>query len=124
MTNKKDNSSQPSKLSSSDDKANSQKVVDEKKNTAQKGPLSFLSGALTSFLLGWMSLLLSEKLVIYFSTHSLKYSSSIATSIASGFKTLVIGMSFLSTFTFLFIGVGLSIVFVRSLFTAKRVEVD
>ena len=95
-----------------------------KNEPIKKGPLSFLSGALTSLLLGWVSLLLSEKVVIYFSTHSSQYSSSFAQSIASGFKTLVIGMSFLATFTFGFIGIGLTIVFVRSLFSAKKVEVD
>ena len=89
------------------------------KETVKKGPLSFLSGALTSLLFGWIFLLLSEKVLIYFSTHSLVYSSAIATSIASGFKTLVVGIVFLATFTFFFIGIGLSIVFVRSLFTAK-----
>ena len=99
-------------------------VEEESKKDVEKGPVSFLLGALTSLLLGWISLLLSEKIVIYFSTHSIKYSSAFAISIASGFKTLVIGMSFLATFTFLFIGLGLTIVFVRSLFAARSVEVD
>ncbi len=98
--------------------------METKDEPAQKGPLSFLSGALTSLLLGWISLLLSEKVVIYFSTHSSQSSSAFAQSITSAFKTLVIGMSFLATFTFGFIGIGLTIVFVRSLLPAKRVEVD
>tara|TARA_B100000131_G_scaffold281509_1_gene288109 strand:+ start:195 stop:500 length:306 start_codon:yes stop_codon:yes gene_type:complete len=100
------------------------KTSDKKKENVEKGPLSFLSGSLTSLLLGWVCFLLSEKLVIYFSTHSLDYSSAIANSIASGFKTLVIGISFLATFTFFFIGIGLLIVFVRSLLGVKEVEVD
>ena len=98
---------------------------DSKKNESiKKGPLSFLAGALTSLLLGWVCLLLSERVVIYFTSHPPNYSSAIALSISSGFKTLVIGMSFLATFTFSFIGLGLTIVFFRSLFDARGVEQD
>ncbi len=97
---------------------------EKKDSSSKKGPLSFLSGALTSLLLGWLSLLLSEKVVIYFSTHAKQYSSEFAQSIASGFKTLIIGISFLATFTFLFIGIGLTVVFLRSLLPAKKLEVD
>ncbi len=93
-------------------------------SSKEKGPLSFLSGALTSGLLAWLSLQLSKKMVFYFTTHSLHYNSPIAQSIASGFKTLVIGMSFLSTFTFGFIGLGLSLVFIRSLFDGKVLDND
>ncbi|WP_052043121.1 MULTISPECIES: DUF3082 domain-containing protein [Prochlorococcus] len=96
----------------------------EAKKALKKGPLSFLSGALTSLLLAWVALLLSEKLVIYFTIHAPNYSSPIAQSIGSGFKTLVIGMSFLATFSFGFIGLGLVIVFIRSLFDVKGVEGD
>jgi hypothetical protein len=35
-------------------------------------------------------------------------------------KTLLIGMSFLATFSFAFIGLGLFIVFLRSLFTGEH----
>ena len=124
MSNSKENSSQSKKSASSKSKSISNETFEQNKETVKKGPLSFLSGALTSLLLGWCSFLLSEKVVIYFSTHSLEYSSSIATSIASGFKTLVVGMCFLATFTFAFIGLGLMIVFIRSLFTAKSLEDD
>ena len=89
-----------------------------------KGPLSFLSGALTSWLMAWLCLLLSRKMVTYFTFHSFDYSSAIAQSIASGFKTLVIGICFLATFTFAFIGLGLSLVFVRSLFDGKKAITD
>ncbi len=89
----------------------------------RKGPISFLSGALTSGLLAWLCLLLSQKMVAYFTIHSPHYSSAIAQSIASGFKTLVIGMCFLATFTFAFIGLGLTLVFFRSLFDGKATEV-
>ena len=90
----------------------------------KKGPLSFLSGALTSLVFAWLSFLLSEKVVIYFTIHNSPYTSPIAQSIASGFKTLIIGICFLSSFTFGFIGIGLIIVFIRSLFAVKDVQQD
>ena len=85
-----------------------------------KGPLSFLSGALTSSLFSWISFLVSRNVVVYFTIHTNNYNSPIAQSIASGFKTLVIGMCFLATFTFGFIAIGLTIVFIRSLFSARE----
>ncbi len=88
----------------------------------RKGPLSFLSGSMTSFLLAWLCLGLSGKLVEYFTLHSPDYSSPIAQSAASGLKTLVIGTSFLATFSFAFIGLGLFIVFIRSLFDGKDLD--
>ncbi len=101
------------------------KKIDQNNEKAiEKGPMSFLSGALTSGLFAWISLILSKKIVVYFSFHSPSYTSPIAQSIASAFKTLIIGMCFLATFTFAFIGLGLSIVFIRSLFTAKSTESD
>ena len=96
----------------------------ELKASSEKGPLSFLSGAFSSILLGWLSFLLSKKVVIYFTLHSPHYTSPIAQSIASGIKTLVIGMCFLATFTFGFIGLGLTIVFIRSLFSDKALGDD
>ena len=81
----------------------------------KKGPLSFLSGSITSLIFSLLSLFISKKIVLYFSTHTPNYSSQIALSIASGFKTLIIGISFLATFTFGFIGFGLFLVFIRSL---------
>ena len=69
----------------------------------EKGPLSFLSGAMTSGLFAWLSLSVSRNMVSYFTLHTPHYNSAIAESIASGFKTLVIGICFLATFTFGFI---------------------
>ena len=85
----------------------------------KKGPLSFLSGALTSGILAWLCLRLSQAMVSYFALHSSNYSSAIAQSIASGFKTLIIGTCFLATFSFSFIGLGLTLVFFRSFFTPR-----
>ena len=90
--------------------------VSRKSESPDKGPMSFLSGALTSGLMAWICLILSRKLIEYFIDHSPRFSSPIAQSAASGFKTLVIGTSFLATFSFSFIGIGLLLVFFRSLF--------
>lgn len=81
----------------------------------RKGPLSFLSGSLTAGLLGWLTLGLSQRVVLYYGAHPPHYDSAIAQSIATALKTLIIGMSFLATFTFGFIALGLGLVFVRSL---------
>ena len=81
----------------------------------RKGPLSFLSGSLTAGLLAWLALGLSQKLVAYYDLHPPSYGSAIAQSIATALKTLIVGMSFLATFSFAFIGIGLALVFVRSL---------
>lgn len=81
----------------------------------RKGPLSFLSGALTSGLLAWLCLGLSQKVVAYYAMHPPHYSAQIAQSIATALKTLIVGMCFLATFSFAFIGLGLTLTFLRSL---------
>lgn len=81
----------------------------------RKGPLSFLSGSLTAGLFAWLALGLSQRLVGYYSLHPPNYGSAIAQSIATALKTLIVGMSFLATFTFAFIALGLALVFLRSL---------
>ena len=89
----------------------------------KKGPLSFLSGSLTSLLMGWLSLGLSKGMVTYFANRPPTFSSPTAQSIASALKTLLIGMCFLATSSFVFIGIGLFLVFLRSLFTGKEADV-
>ncbi len=88
----------------------------------RKGPLSFLSGALTSGLLCWLCLGLSARVVNHYSLHPPAYSSAIAQSIATAVKTLVVGMTFLATFSFGFIAIGLSLVFLRSLLALIKPE--
>ena len=100
------------------------KETDKEKSIPQKGPLSFFSGAVTSALFAWLSYRLSAAVVIYFSIHSPEFSSPLAQSVASGFKTLIIGICFLSTFTFAFIGFGLLAVLIRSLFNASSLKND
>ncbi len=98
----------------------SEVLVSETEQSQRKGPLSFFTGALTSGFLAWLCLGVSQRLVEYFTLHAPHYSSAIAQSAAAGFKTLVIGTSFLATFTFSFIGFGLTIVFFRSFFDGRK----
>ena len=90
----------------------------------KKGPLSFFSGSITSLTFCLLCLFISKKIILYFSIHTPNYSSPIAQSIASGFKTLIIGISFLATFTFGFIGLGLFLVFIRSLIEGNKEKTD
>jgi len=109
----------------SDESANlSSSNLDMARPETNKGPLSFLSGSITSLTFSLLCLFISKKIVLYFSIHTPNYSSPIAQSIASGFKTLIIGISFLATFTFAFIGLGLFLVFIRSLIEGKNVKAD
>ena len=86
---------------------------------SRKGPLSFFSGALTSGLLAWLALGLSRRVLAHYASHPPQYSSPIAQNIATAMKTLIVGMCFLATFSFAFIGLGLLLVLVRSLVVAK-----
>ena len=109
----------------SDELANpSSSPIDRASSDPKKGPLSFLSGSITSLSFSLLSLFISKKIVLYFSIHTPNYSSPIAQSIASGFKTLIIGISFLATFTFGFIGLGLFLVFIRSLIEGNKDKTD
>ena len=85
----------------------------------RKGPLSFLSGALTSGLLAWLCLGLSQKVLGYYALHPPHYEARVAQSIATALKTVIVGMTFLATFSFAFVGLGLVLVFLRSLLPAR-----
>ena len=97
------------------------KKLNEKKNketvnSQEKGPLSFLTGSITSFILFIAFYKLSIAISIYFSIHKPTNNSEIVQNISSSLNTLIIGLSFLATFSFGFIGLGLLIVFFRSFF--------
>ncbi len=96
------------------------KVNIEPLNTPEKSPLSFFTGALTSFLFCILSYFVSNKIVIYFSLHKPSNSSEIVQSISSSINTLIIGLSFLLTFSFAFIGLGLIIVFIQGFLIKKN----
>ena len=89
-------------------------------NENEKGPLSFLTGSITSFILFIAFYKLSIAISIYFSTHKPSNDSEIVQNISSSLNTLIIGLSFLATFSFGFIGLGLLIVFFRSFFLKKE----
>jgi len=89
-------------------------------NEPEKGPLSFLTGSITSFVLFIAFYKLSITISIYFSTHKPTNNSEIVQNISSSLNTLIIGLSFLATFSFGFIGLGLLIVFFRSFFFKKE----
>ena len=95
------------------------KVNSETNPTPEKGPLSFIGGSLTSFLLCIFFYFISNKIAVYFSLHKPSNSSEIVQSISSSVNTLIIGLSFLLTFSFAFIGLGLFIVFIRSFLIKK-----
>jgi hypothetical protein len=92
----------------------------ERPEGLRKGPLSFLSGALTSGLLAWLALGLSSRVVAYYGAHPPHYSARVAQSIATAVKTLVVGMTFLATFTFAFVALGLFLTFLRSLWPGAK----
>jgi len=101
------------------------KKLDEKQdkeiiNQSEKGPLSFLTGSITSFILFIVFYKLSIAISIYFSTHKPSNNSEIVQNISSSLNTLIIGLSFLATFSCGFIGLGLLIVSFRSFILKKR----
>ena len=99
---------------------NNKKQNKEIVNNPEKGRLSFLSGSVTSFILFFALYKLSIAISIYFSTHKPTNNSEIVQNISSSLNTLIIGLSFLATFSFGFIGLGLLIVFFRSFFLKKE----
>ena len=91
----------------------------DNQNYPKSQPLSFITGSLSSFLLCILFFNISNNIAIYFSFHKPSNSSEIVQSISSSINTLIIGLSFLLTFSFAFIGLGLFIVFVRSFLIKK-----
>tara|TARA_Y100000589_G_scaffold29611_1_gene24783 strand:+ start:1355 stop:1678 length:324 start_codon:yes stop_codon:yes gene_type:complete len=89
-------------------------------NDEKKGPLSLLTGSITSFILFITFYKLSIAISIYFATHKPVNNSEIVQNISASLNTLIVGLSFLATFSFGFIGLGLFIVFVRSFFIKKE----
>ena len=85
----------------------------------KKGPLNFFIGSFTSFSLCFLSFIISKNIAIYFATHKPSNSSEIVQSISTSLNTLIVGLSFIATFSFGFIGLGLFIVFIRSFLVKK-----
>ena len=102
------------------DKKLNKKQNKDIENQPEKGPLSFLTGSITSFILFIAFYKISIAISIYFSTHKPTNDSEIVQNISSSLNTLIIGLSFLATFSFGFIGLGLFIVFVRCFLFKKE----
>jgi len=85
-------------------------------NDVEKGPINFLIGSFTSFLLFALFYWLSNNIAFYFATHRPTNNSEMVQSLSTSFTTLIVGLSFLATFSFAFIGFGLFIVCIRSFF--------
>ena len=90
------------------------------KDPVTKGPLNFLFGSLTSLILFFIFYKISNNVAIYFATHRPTNDSEIVQNISASLNTLIIGLSFLATFSFAFIGFGLFIVFIRSFFLENK----
>ena len=103
---------------------NNEKLNEKQKkeivNQSEKEPLSFLTGSITSIILFIAFYKLSIAISIYFSTHKPINNSEIVQNISSSLNTLIIGLSFLATFSFGFIGLGLLIVFFRTFFIKRE----
>jgi len=84
-----------------------------------KSPLSLFIGSMTSFTLCLFSFVLSRRITLYFVNHRPSNESEIVQSISTSLNTLIIGLAFIATFSFGFIGLGLFIVFIRSFFVKK-----
>jgi hypothetical protein len=69
--------------------------------------------------LAWLCLGLSQKVLGYYALHPPRYEARVAQSIATALKTMIVGMTFLATFSFAFVGLGLLLVFLRSLLPAR-----
>ena len=63
---------------------------DIEKNIPEKGPLNFIVGSFTSFLLFIFFYLLSNKIAIYFSGHKPSNSSEIVQNISSSINTCLL----------------------------------
>ncbi|BEV36363.1 DUF3082 domain-containing protein [Synechococcus sp. M16CYN] len=93
------------------------KETEKKQKDPIKGPLNFLSGALTAGCLAWLAINMSRRIVVYFTIHPPHYESPISQNIAVTLKTLLVGLSFIAVFSTSFVALGLMLVFFRSLFT-------
>lgn len=94
------------------------------KAVVKKGPLSYLSGSLTSALFCGLAISITWRIIGYYSDRPPHYSQRIAQSIATAVKTLLIGSGCLATFTCGLISIGLFLLFIRSLLPTKPIPAD
>ena len=97
------------------------KIVDDNQSyNSDKSPLSLFIGSITSFVLFILFYFISNNIAVYFATHRPSNDSEIVQSISTSLNTLIIGLSFLATFSFGFIGLGLFIIFIRSFLVKNK----
>ena len=81
-----------------------------------KGPMSYLSGSLTSGGFCAVAVVITLKLIAYYSAHPPNYSQRLAQSIATALKTLIIGSGCVAVFSFGLIAAGLLLLFFQAVF--------
>ena len=89
-----------------------------------KGPLSYLSGSLTSGGFCAVAVVITLRLIGYYTAHPAHYSQRFAQSIATAMKTLIIGSGCVAVFSFGLVSIGLMLLFIQSLTQAQPSEAD
>ena len=89
-----------------------------------KGPLSYLSGSLTSGGFCAVAVVITLRLIGYYTAHPPHYSQRFAQSIATAMKTLIIGSGCVAVFSFGLVSIGLMLLFIQSLTQAQPSEAD
>lgn len=89
-----------------------------------KGPMSFLSGSLTSGGFCAVAVVITLKLIGYYSAHPPHYSQRFAQSIATAMKTLIIGSGCVAVFSFGLVSIGLMLLFIKSLMQPQPSQAD
>ena len=92
--------------------------------TTSKGPLSYLSGSLTSGGFCAVAVVITLRLIGYYTAHPPHYSQRFAQSIATAMKTLIIGSGCVAVFSFGLVSIGLMLLFIQSLTQAQPSEAD
>ena len=89
-----------------------------------KGPMSYLSGSLTSGGFCAVAVVITLRLIGYYTAHPPHYSQRFAQSIATAMKTLIIGSGCVAVFSFGLVSIGLMLLFIQSLTQAQPSEAD
>ena len=89
-----------------------------------KGPMSYLSGSLTSGGFCAVAVVITLRLIGYYTAHPPHYSQRFAQSIATAMKTLIIGSGCVAVFSFGLVPIGLMLLFIQSLTQAQPSEAD
>ena len=83
-------------------------------------PLSYLGGGITSGLFCALAVFTTLRLLEYYANHPPHYSQPVAQSIATAFKTLLVGSASLACFSFGLTTLGLLLLCLRDLLPGRR----